>query len=72
MGDMMEKLTRFEKARLISARALQLSLGAPPFIKLTTDVPPEEIARAELEKQVLPMAVLRHMPSGEVKRIAVH
>ncbi len=27
-------LTRFEKARIMGARALQLSLGAPPFIEI--------------------------------------
>ena len=27
-------LTRFEKARIMGARALQLSLGAPPFIPI--------------------------------------
>jgi RNA polymerase Rpb6. len=30
-------LTRFEKARIMGARALQLSLGAPPFIAIPKD-----------------------------------
>ena len=65
----MEKLTRFETTRLISARSLQLSLGAPPLIKAGKDMLPEELAKAELLKGVLPMTVLRTMPNGETIKI---
>jgi len=54
----MEDYTRFEKARLIGARALQLSMGAPALIK-TKQKDPLEIAREELEKGVIPIAVRR-------------
>ena len=67
----MEKLTRFEKARLISARALQLSLGAPPLLKVEKEISMNEIARMELDKKIIPLAVLREYPSGEVKKIEV-
>ncbi len=54
----MEKYSRFEKARLIGARALQISMGAPPLIK-TNITDPVEIARKELELDVIPIAVRR-------------
>jgi len=65
----MEKLTRFEVTRLISARALQLSLGASPLIENEGGISLYELAKLELEKKVLPLAVMRAYPNGEVKRI---
>lgn len=66
------KLTRFEETRLISARALQLSLGAPPLIKPAKELSMFELAREELKQQVLPLAVIREFPDGSVKRIEVY
>ena len=52
--------TRFEKARLIGARALQIRMGAPVLIKVPKAInSPMEIAKLELEKSVLPMTVQR-------------
>jgi DNA-directed RNA polymerase subunit K/omega len=57
------KLTRFEKARIIGARALQLSMGAPPLIEISEDTTdPMLIAIKELEKGVIPITVKRRMP----------
>jgi|TARA_Y100000310_G_scaffold341752_1_gene441933 DNA-directed RNA polymerase subunit K len=55
------KLTRFERARIIGARALQLSMGAPFLIK-TDESDPTEIAVAEFKKRVVPMTVVRRAP----------
>ena len=66
------KLTRFEETRLISARALQLSLGAPPLIKPAKELSMLELAKEELKQQVLPLAVIREFPDGSVKRIEVY
>lgn len=65
----MNKMTRFEKTRLISARALQISYGAPPLIKAKKEMTPIDIAKEELEKKALPLVVLRTLPNGEVMRI---
>jgi len=67
----MERLTRFEKARLISARSLQLALGAPVLVKIPHEMPLAEIAKLEITEHVLPLTVLRKYPSGEIRRIAV-
>jgi DNA-directed RNA polymerase subunit K len=58
-GDFM-KYTRFEKARIIGARALQISLGAPVLIDIPENViDPIQIAMLEFEKGVIPLTVKR-------------
>ena len=49
--------TSFEKARIIGARSLQLSYGAPPLVKCSGE--PMEIAKKELEKGVMPIVVIK-------------
>ena len=56
----MEELTRFERARLVGARALQLAMGAPPLIELPKGIfEPLDIARLEFKKGVVPLIVIR-------------
>lgn len=50
-------LTRFERARIIGARALQISYGAPVLVRMKGNA--MEIAEAELDKGVLPIMVVR-------------
>lgn len=53
-------LTKYEIARLIGARALQLSMGAPPLIKVNSDSASfVQVAEQELDKNVIPLNVLR-------------
>lgn len=57
------KLTRYEKARIIGARALQLSMGAPTLLKIQEDsAEPLSIAIKELEADIIPITVRRSMP----------
>ncbi len=53
--------TKYEKARIISARAMQISMGAPPLIKIenVNVLDPLEIAKIEFEQDVLPIEVVR-------------
>ena len=53
--------TRYERARIIGARALQLSMGAPPLLKIEKlrSIDPIEIAKQEFEENVLPITVVR-------------
>lgn len=54
------KYTRFEKARIIGARALQITMGAPLLIKIKKEtIDPVKIAETEFAKGVLPLTVLR-------------
>lgn len=62
--EMMEmmKYTRFEKARIIGARALQISMGAPVLIDVPKgEIDPVKIAEAEFEKGIIPITVKRMM-----------
>lgn len=65
-------LTRFEKARIMGARALQLSLGAPPFITVPKEVATSlDLAYAELEKRVIPITIRRVLPNGDFQNIPI-
>ncbi len=65
-------LTRFEKARILGARALQLSLGAPPFISIPKEVATSlDLAYAELEKRVIPITIRRVLPNGDFQNIPI-
>ena len=55
-----EHLTRFEKARLLGARAIQISMGAKPKVELGDSLDPIDIAYKELEEGVLPLDVIRN------------
>jgi DNA-directed RNA polymerase I, II, and III subunit RPABC2 len=64
------KLTRFERARIVGARALQLSLGAPILVELSKGFSdPIDIAIEELKEGVLPMTVRRTLPEGSYQDI---
>lgn len=54
-------LTRFEKARLLGARAIQISMGAKPLVdtKKLDSLDPIDIAYEELKADVLPLDVVR-------------
>ncbi|ADX82608.1 RNA polymerase Rpb6 [Sulfolobus islandicus HVE10/4] len=62
------KLTRYEIARVISARALQLAMGAPALIDINnislTDV--ISIAEEEFKRGVLPITIRRRLPNGKI------
>jgi len=58
-------LTKYERARVVGARALQISMGAPPLIAI--EGTPTELfrfAEEELRRGVLPMTVRRTLPTG--------
>ena len=62
------KYTKYEVARLIGSRALQLSMGAPILIKISDKemvklkYNPISIAKKEFEEDVLPITVKRPLP----------
>lgn len=65
-------LTRFEKARIAGARALQLSLGAPPFIPIPKTARISlDIAMEELEKRVIPIVIRRVLPNADYQNIPI-
>jgi|TARA_B100001971_G_C18070788_1_gene472974 DNA-directed RNA polymerase subunit K len=62
------KFTKYEKARIIGARALQIGMGAPFLIKMTKkgleqiNFNPVEIAKMEYKKDILPITIKRPLP----------
>jgi len=65
-------LTRFEKARIMGSRALQLSLGAPPFIDFSENISTSlEIAMEELQQKVIPIVIRRTLPNGDYQNIPI-
>lgn len=53
------KYTRFEKARILGARALQISLGAPVLVEVPAGImDPLTIAEMEYEAKVIPITVI--------------
>ena len=66
------KLTRFEKARIVGARALQIAMGAPLLIEQPEGVSsPIDLALEELQEGVLPMTVRRSLPDGTHQDIPI-
>ncbi|MBI4148241.1 DNA-directed RNA polymerase subunit K [Candidatus Woesearchaeota archaeon] len=69
----MSSITKYERARMIGSRALQISMGAPFLVKIDEDdlqklgYNPIEIAKREFEADVLPITVRRPMPKREHK-----
>lgn len=55
----MEEYSRFEKARIISARALQISMGAPSLLKKAPGNP-INAAKEEYATGIVPITVVRH------------
>ena len=65
-------LTRFEKARIVGARSLQLSLGAPPFIEIPKTARTSlDIAMEELDRKVIPIIIRRVLPNGDFQNIPI-
>jgi DNA-directed RNA polymerase I, II, and III subunit RPABC2 len=64
------KITRFEKARIVGARALQISMGAPILLKVNETISnPIDIALEELEGGILPITIRRTLPDGTYQDI---
>ncbi len=56
----MREYTRYEKARIISARALQIAQGSPVLVKLPKGMTdPKEIAKLEWNAGVIPIDIKR-------------
>jgi DNA-directed RNA polymerase I, II, and III subunit RPABC2 len=66
------KLTRFERARIVGARSLQLAMGAPAFVPVEGAYKgPIQTAMHELEADALPISIRRSLPNGISQDIPV-
>ncbi|MDI6642613.1 MAG: DNA-directed RNA polymerase subunit K [Candidatus Hodarchaeaceae archaeon] len=58
-----KKYTRYEKARIVGARALQIAMGAPVLVEVPENLNnPIDIALYEFEKDAIPITMVRRLP----------
>ena len=69
--------TKYEHARIIGARALQISMGAPLLVKLNDEdlkrmaYNPVEIAKMEFKQGIIPIDIKRPLPGTVKKEVVV-
>ena len=72
-----EKFTKYEIARILGARALQIAMDAPLLLKIpeaeleSFNYNPIEIAKRELLADVLPITVNRPMPKKKEEKLKI-
>ena len=57
-------MTKYEKARVLGTRALQISMNAPVFVDVSSKTDPLDIAIAELKAGKIPFIIRRRLPNG--------
>ncbi|KAM0745975.1 DNA-directed RNA polymerases I, II, and III subunit RPABC2-like protein [Meredithblackwellia eburnea MCA 4105] len=57
-------MTKYERARILGTRALQISMNAPVLVPLEGESDPLEIAMKELAAHKIPLIVRRFLPDG--------
>ncbi|KAJ8908568.1 hypothetical protein NDN08_005273 [Rhodosorus marinus] len=57
-------MTKYERARILGTRALQISMGAPILVELDGETDPLVIAQKELREKKIPITVRRYLPDG--------
>jgi len=57
-------MTKYERARILGTRALQISMGAPVLVELGGETDPLQIATKELKQRKIPIVIRRYLPDG--------
>ncbi|KAI8627387.1 RNA polymerase Rpb6 [Xylariaceae sp. FL1651] len=57
-------MTKYERARILGTRALQISMNAPVLVDLEGESDPLQIAIKEMNEKKIPLIVRRYMPDG--------
>ncbi|KAJ5543526.1 RNA polymerase subunit omega/K/RPABC2 [Penicillium sp. DV-2018c] len=57
-------LTKYERARVLGTRALQISMNAPVLVDLEGETDPLQIALKELNQKKIPLIIRRYLPDG--------
>lgn len=57
-------MTKYERARILGTRALQISMNAPVLVDLEGETDPLQIAIKELREKKIPLIVRRYLPDG--------
>lgn len=59
-------MTKYEKARILGARALQISMGAHVLVPITDQTDSLNIAQMELEAKRIPISIQRKLPDQSI------
>jgi DNA-directed RNA polymerase I, II, and III subunit RPABC2 len=65
-------MTKYERARILGTRALQISMNAPVLVDLEGESDPLQIALKELAQQKVPLIVRRYLPDGSYEDWPCH
>lgn len=57
-------MTKYERARILGSRALQISKNAPLMIDAGEESDPYKLSEMELQAQKIPFIVRRYLPDG--------
>mmetsp|Transcript_9646 Transcript_9646/g.12023 ORF Transcript_9646/g.12023 Transcript_9646/m.12023 type:complete len:129 (-) Transcript_9646:390-776(-) len=57
-------MTKYERARVLGTRALQISMNAPVMVQLDGETDPLRIAQKELRERKIPIIIRRYLPDG--------
>lgn len=57
-------MTKYERARVLGTRALQISMNAPVLVDLEGETDPLQIAMKELTQHKMPLVIRRYLPDG--------
>ncbi len=57
-------MTKYERARVLGTRALQISMCAPIMVELEGEIDPLQIAMKELKAKKIPIIIRRYLPDG--------
>jgi DNA-directed RNA polymerase I, II, and III subunit RPABC2 len=57
-------MTKYERARILGTRALQISMNAPVLVDLEGETDPLQIAIKELREKKIPLIIRRYLPDG--------
>ncbi|XP_018478836.1 DNA-directed RNA polymerases II, IV and V subunit 6A [Raphanus sativus] len=64
-------MTKYERARILGTRALQISMNAPVMVELEGETDPLEIAMKELRQRKIPFTIRRYLPDGSFEEWGV-
>ncbi|TFL01356.1 RNA polymerase, subunit omega/K/RPB6 [Pterulicium gracile] len=64
-------LTKYERARILGTRALQISMNAPVLVPLDGETDALQIAIKELSQKKIPLVIRRYLPDGSFEDWAV-
>ena len=64
-------MTKYERARVLGTRALQIAMCAPVMVELEGETDPLQIAMKELKQRKIPIIIRRYMPDGSLMKTGV-